>query len=60
MINDKYPRLERGPSIEVPRSRNGRPGYAWVQGWVVLYSEKRQSIPYRLNDARDLLRKAKS
>ena len=48
-----YP-IERGPLIEVGRPRNGRPGYAWVQGWVVRYSATCTSIPLRYNDARNL------
>jgi hypothetical protein len=53
-----YPMIERGPDIEVPRPRNGRPGYTWVPGWIVRYSETRVSIPVRLNEARQMLRDA--
>ncbi len=59
-MNDKYPRIERGPLIEVPRLCKGRPGYAWVEGWIVKYSETRQSIPYQLAEARALLKETKT
>lgn len=58
MNKPTYPILERGPDIEVPRPRNGRPGYAWVSGWVVRYSETRTSAPTTLKDARHLMREA--
>ena len=54
------PTLERGPDIEVPRPRRGRPGYARVTGWVVRYSPTRVSMPMRLNEARDVLRESQS
>ena len=39
-----YPRIERAPyRVEVPRPRNGRPGYAWVQGWRVARHEGDES-----------------
>lgn len=52
----EFPKIERGCNIEVPHCRNGRPGYRWVQGWVVRYSKDRVSLPMRLNEARDYLR----
>lgn len=30
--------MKRGTLMEVPRPRNGRPGYAWIQGWTVVDS----------------------
>lgn len=60
MIEDNYPRLERGPMIEVPRPRNGKPSYAWVQGWIVKYSETRESVPCTYHEAIDLLKEAKT
>lgn len=59
-MNEKYPRLERGPKIEVPRLCNGRPGYKWVEGWIVKYSETRESVPCTYHEARDLLKEAKA
>jgi len=53
-----YPRIVRGPNIEVARPRNGCPRYAWVQGWIVEYAPDRTSTPERLNDARHLLKHA--
>lgn len=50
-----YPRIERACNIEVPRPRDGRPAYAWVQGWAVRYSESRVSTPMRRNEAREVL-----
>lgn len=55
MSEREYPRLERACLIEVSKPRNGRPGFAWVQGWKVRYSETRESVPMRLSDARALL-----
>lgn len=54
-----YPRLERGPMIEVPSPRNGRPGYRWVDGWIVRFSESRTSTPVTLKEAREWLQAAK-
>lgn len=51
----EYPRLERGPLIEIPKLVNGRPSYKWVQGWIVKYSEMRESTPEKYNDAKQLL-----
>ena len=42
--------------IEVPSPRNGRPGYRWVQGWVVNYAPGRISLPMRRAEALNVLR----
>lgn len=55
-MKEQFPRLERGPLIEVSAPRRGRPGYQWVQGWIVRYSESRVSMPMRYNEARGVLR----
>ena len=55
----QYPFIAEGCKLEIPRPRNGRPSYVWVRGWVVCYSDSRQSCEMRLNDARGLLREAK-
>lgn len=52
----KLPTLERGPNIEIGAPRNGRPGYRWVQGWIVRWGPSHTTAPMRLNEARDLLR----
>lgn len=40
-----YPIIERaGFDIEIPHVRNGRPGYKWVTGWVVRFSESHVSL----------------
>lgn len=48
-----FPKLEKGERIEIPAPRNGRPGYRWVQGWIVCYAEHRTSIPMRHKEARN-------
>lgn len=50
-----YPALVRGPRIEVGCVRRGRPGYRWVQGWVVKFGPDRESIPVCLQEALYLL-----
>lgn len=51
-----YPRIERAPhQIEIPHVLNGRPGYKWVEGWIVRYSLHRVSTPMRYQEALDLL-----
>lgn len=55
----EFPRIERGPMIEVPRPIKGRPSYAWVQGWIVRYSPDRVSMPVRLSEARAMLQEAR-
>lgn len=55
------PRIERAEhSIEVPSPRNGKPGYRFVQGWVVRYSLHRASIPMRYREAQELLREERA
>lgn len=54
-----YPRLERGPNIEVPYCRNRRPGYRWAPGWVVHYSADRVSMPMPYGEARQLFSESK-
>lgn len=55
-----WPTLERADcQIEVPYCRNGRPGYRWVQGWIVRYGKDYTSIPTTLADARALLETAR-
>lgn len=51
-----YPRAERACAIEVPRVTRGRPGYRWVQGWRIRYSETRVSEPMRRSEAAQMLR----
>lgn len=44
--------LRPGFRVEVPYSRNGRPGYRWVQGWQVLNPETGHwSVDVRRSDA---------
>lgn len=58
-MSAKFPILERGCRIEIPAPRNGRPGYRWVEGWTVRYSETRVSLPMRRNEALEELARAK-
>jgi len=55
MKQAKYPRMEKYCDIEIPYCRNGRPGYKWVQGWIIRYSESRISTPVRYHEALDML-----
>lgn len=55
-----YPMIERACMLEIPRPKNGRPSYVWVQGWKVRYSADRESMPLRLADARALLAEERS
>lgn len=56
----EYPYMVRSTSpVEVGSPRNGRPGYRWVQGWIVVFSDTRTSQPERYRDAQDTLRWAK-
>lgn len=50
-METKYPRVERGPAIEVPRLTRGRPSYRWVQGWQIRHSETRVTTPMRRAEA---------
>lgn len=56
---ESYPKLERGPNIEVPCCRNRRPGYRWTTGWVVRYSADRVSMPMQYGEARNLFSQSK-
>ncbi len=56
-----YPRIERAEhSIEIPSTRNGRPGYRFVQGWIVRYSMHRSSLAMRYREAQGLLREERA
>lgn len=56
-----YPRIERaGFDIEIPHVRNGRPGYKWVTGWVVRFSESRVSLAMAHRAALDYLAELKT
>jgi hypothetical protein len=46
-------------NVEVGAPRNGRPGYRWVQGWIVRYGPNRESSPMRRRDAIVALREAR-
>lgn len=60
-MNPTYPYMMRATcNIEVGAPRNGRPGYRWVQGWVVRYGPDRESIPLRRADAVNELRLARA
>lgn len=61
MKNDPclYPRMVRDCQIEIPCIRDGRPGYKWVQGWTVEYSQHHRTIPMRYKEARLVLKEAK-
>lgn len=56
MANADFPRIVRGPNIEVARPRNGRPAYAWVQGWIVERAKGIESTPMRRSEAFEYLR----
>lgn len=58
-MSEKFPILERACDLEIPCPKNGRPGYRWVQGWIVRYSETRASLPMRRNEALGELARAK-
>jgi hypothetical protein len=55
-----YPRIVRGPDVEVGRPVRGRPSYAWVAGWVIEHSPTRQSMPMRRSDALHYLRELRA
>lgn len=56
-----YPRLERAPfQIEVGAPRRGRPGYRWVQGWIVKFNPQLESTAMRRNEALSVYQEAKN
>ncbi len=59
-MNQTFPYMMRAAcNVEVGAPRNGRPGYRWVQGWVVRYGPDRESVPMRRRDAVAALREAR-
>lgn len=55
-MKTEYPRIERAQhKIEIPSNRNGKPGYRFVQGWIVRYSVHRASLPMQYREAQGLL-----
>ena len=51
MKTETFPRIERAEMIEVGAPRKGRPGYRWVQGWHVRYSDNRATMAMRRAEA---------
>lgn len=59
-MTPRYPYMQRAThNIEVGRPRNGRPGYVWVQGWIVVMSPNRQTMAMRYREAQRVLREMK-
>ncbi len=58
-MESRYPWIERSCMIEIPAPRRGRPGYRWVQGWIVRYSPDRTSMPMRRYEAINAMREAR-
>ena len=55
-----FPRVERGPAIEVSRLTRGRPSYRWVLGWQIRHSETRVTTPMRRAEALAVFRELRA